>query len=54
MSKAEVMFEKLCGYCCQIGYTGIVEVSFDKYEALVRSPKGEVERLLFSSECGWH
>lgn len=54
MSKAEVMFEKLCEYCRQIGYKGIVEVSFDKYEALVKTPKGEVERLLFSSDCGWH
>ena len=54
LSRAEMMLSKLVEHCCEYGYTGIVELKLDEYEAVVRKPNGGVDRLLFSSDYGWH
>ena len=54
LSRTEMMLSKLVEHCCEYGYTGIVELKLDEYEAVVRKPNGEIDRLVFSSDCGWH
>lgn len=51
---AKMMFDKLYDYCSKIGYTEIVEIQFEMYEALVRTPNGRVDKLIFNTFDGWH
>lgn len=51
---AKMMFDKLYDYCSEIGYTEIVEIKFEMYEALVRTLNGRVDKLIFNTVDGWH
>ncbi len=54
LKTAEMMFSKLIEYYSKLGYTGILGIQFEMCEALVVTPNGKVEKLIFNTDDGWH